>query len=71
MLLNKGWFAKFMVVFGYFMAFVYIGLGAMLFIPKVYPIIPGVLKITFSFFFIAYGCFRLVKMFTRKTDFNN
>ena len=68
MLFNKGWFAKFMVIFGYLMAFVYIGLGVMLFIPKVYPSVPDVLKITFAFFFIAYGCFRLAKQYTRKNE---
>lgn len=60
-----------MTVFGYIMAFVYIGLGGMLFLPKVYPGIPGVLKITFALFFIAYGFFRLVKMYTRKSDLND
>jgi len=71
MLFNKSWFANFMLIFGYFMAFVYIGLGAMLFIPKVFPTIHPVLKPTFAFFFIAYGFFRLVKLITRKKDNND
>ena len=68
MIFNKGWFANFMVIFGYLMAFVYIGLGVMLFFPRVYPSVPEVLKITFAFFFIAYGFFRLVKQITRKRE---
>lgn len=68
MLLNKAWFAKFMVFFGYLMALVYVGLGVMLFIPRVYPFIPGVLKFSFALFFIAYGFFRLVKLITKKTE---
>jgi hypothetical protein len=71
MLFDKNQFSKFMVGFGYLMALVYIGLGVMLFIPSVYPNIPTVLKFAFSFFFVAYGFFRLVKMWTRKKDFND
>jgi hypothetical protein len=71
MLFDKNTFSKFMVGFGYLMAFVYIGLGAMLFVPGLYPNIPPVLKFAFSFFFIAYGFFRLVKMWTKKKDFND
>jgi hypothetical protein len=67
---NKGWLSKFMVFFGYVMAIIYIGLGVLLFIPKVYPNIPGVLKFSFALFFIAYGFFRLVKMITKKTEPN-
>jgi hypothetical protein len=71
MLFDKKQFSKFMLGFGYLMALVYIALGAMLFIPSVYPNIPVVLKFAFSFFFIAYGFFRLVKMWTKKSDPNN
>lgn len=71
MLFDKNKFSKFMVGFGYLMAFVYIGLGVMLFLPSVYPNIPAVLKFAFSFFFVAYGFFRLVKMRTKKTDPND
>jgi predicted membrane protein len=71
MTFNKGWLSKFMVFFGYFMAAVYIGLGAMLFFPKVYPNIPGVLKFSFALFFIAYGFFRLVKLITKKAEPND
>jgi len=70
MLFNKVWFSKFMHVFGYLMAIVYIGLGGMLFIPKLYPDIPKVLKFSFSLFFIAYGFFRLVKLITKKSEPN-
>jgi hypothetical protein len=70
-MLNKGWFSKFMSYFGYLMAAVYIGLGAMLFLPSVYPNIPGVLKFSFALFFIAYGFFRLVKLITKKTEPND
>jgi len=63
---TKGWFSQFMLAFGYLMAIVYVGLGASLFLPRVFPNIPGNLKLTFALFFIAYGFFRLVKLVTRK-----
>lgn len=68
MIFNTGWFSKFMSYFGYLMAAIYIGLGAMLFIPRVYPNVPGVLKFSFALFFIAYGFFRLVKLITKKKE---
>lgn len=68
MIFNTGWFSRFMSYFGYLMAAVYIGLGAMLFIPRVYPNVPGVLKFSFALFFIAYGFFRLVKLITKKKE---
>lgn len=71
MVANKGWFSKFMNIFGYLMAAIYVGLGVVLFIPGAYPYIPGVLKFAFALFFIAYGFFRLVKLITRKTETND
>jgi hypothetical protein len=71
MMFSKGWLSKFMVFFGYLMAAIYIGLGVLLFIPKVYPYIPGVLKFSFALFFIAYGFYRLVKLITKKTEPND
>ncbi len=71
MLFNKAWFSKFMVFFGYLMAFVYIGLGGMLFMPELYPDVPNVLKFAFALFFISYGLFRLVKMITKKRELND
>lgn len=71
MLFNKVWFSKFMVIFGYLMAFIYIGLGGMLFIPKVYPDIPAALKFSFALFFIAYGVYRLVKLVTKRSQSND
>ena len=71
MIFNTGWFSRFMSYFGYLMAAVYIGLGAMLFIPRVYPNVPGVLKFSFALFFIAYGFFRLVKLITKKKEQND
>jgi hypothetical protein len=68
---NKIWLAKFMVVFGYFMVAVYIGLGVMLFIPRFYPYIPGNIKFAFAIFFIAYGLFRFVRMISKKTESDN
>ena len=68
---NKGWFSKFMVFFGYLMAAVYVGLGILLFIPRVYPDVPGVLKFSFALFFIAYGFYRLVKLRSKKTELND
>lgn len=71
MLFDKGWFTKFMSYFGFLMALVYIGLGVMLFLPDLYPNIPGVLKFSFALFFIAYGFFRLVKLITKKKEQND
>jgi len=71
MLRSKVWFAKFMIFFGYLMAFIYICLGALLFVPKLYPYVPGVLKFAFALFFIAYGLFRLAKLITQKSEPNN
>jgi uncharacterized membrane protein YjjB (DUF3815 family) len=68
MVVSKEWLAKFMGFFGYLMAAIYIGLGTVLFIPGIYPNIPGVLKFSFALFFIAYGLFRLVKLITKKTE---
>jgi len=71
MLFNKEWFSKFMGVFGYLMAVIYIGLGTILFVPGIYSNIPAVLKFSFALFFIAYGFFRLVKLITKKTEPND
>jgi hypothetical protein len=71
MMHSKGWLSRFMVVFGYLMALIYIGLGVALLLPKIYPYIPGVLKFSFALFFIAYGFFRLVKLITKKAEPND
>ncbi len=68
---SKNWFSKFMNYFSYLMAAIYIGLGAILFVPSFYPNIPGVLKFAFALFFIAYGFFRLVKLITKKSEPND
>jgi hypothetical protein len=68
MMFSREFLSKFMVFFGYLMALIYIGLGAMLFIPYIYPGIPRNLKFAFALFFIAYGFFRLVKMITKKSE---
>jgi hypothetical protein len=70
MLLNKAWFSKFMTFFGYLMAVIYIGLGALLFKAGILPNVPKNLKFAFALFFIAYGLYRLVKM-RSKIDDNN
>ncbi len=70
MLFNRGWFSSFMVFFGYMMAVIYIGIGCVLLITKLFPAIPWNLKFTFALFFIAYGSFRLVKMITKKPESN-
>ncbi len=70
MIFSKESFSKFMVFFGYLMAVIYIGLGALLFIPYIYPGIPRNLKFAFALFFIAYGFFRLVKIITKKSEPN-
>jgi len=68
MIFDKAWLAKFMHIFGYVMAVVYIGLGCYLFLPRAYASIPKNLKLAFSLFFIAYGFFRLVKMRNGKNE---
>ena len=68
MIFNKGWFAKFMVVFGYVMSVIYIGLGVSLFIPGVFNIESWEMKFAFAIFLIAYGFYRLVKQITKKTE---
>jgi hypothetical protein len=60
--------AKFMHFFGYFMALIYIGLGASLFLKQVFPSIPEKLKIAFALFFIAYGVFRFARLFTQNRE---
>jgi hypothetical protein len=59
-----------MILFGYLMAAVYVGLGCLLFLPEVYPAIPKNIKFAFSLFFISYGIFRLVKLLSRKKETN-
>jgi len=71
MLFDKGWFSKFMNAFGYLMALIYIGLGCLLFVPKVYPGLPRNLKFAFALFFIAYGLYRFVKLLTKKNEPND
>ncbi len=71
MLFDKGWFSKFMVVFGYLMALIYIGLGCLLFVPKIYPGLPRNLKFAFALFFVAYGLYRFVKLLTQKNEPND
>jgi len=68
MLADKAWFSKFMTVFGYVMAFVYIGLGAILFWDGVFPYVPKNFKFAFALFFIAYGFYRFVKMRSKADD---
>jgi hypothetical protein len=70
-MINKAWFSKFMIAFGYFMAVIYVGLGSFLLSPWAYPGMAKeyrYLKITFALFFIAYGLFRLVKMYSSKKE---
>ena len=71
MLLNKAWFSKFMTIFGYLMAVIYIGLGIMLFLKNILPNVPKHLKFAFALFFIAYGLFRLVKMRSKVDETND
>jgi hypothetical protein len=71
MLLNKAWFSKFMTIFGYLMAVIYIGLGIMLFLKSILPDVPKNLKFAFALFFIAYGLYRLVKMRSKIDETND
>ena len=71
MLLEKVWFSKFMAAFAYLMAVIYFGFGAMLFVPKLFHTVPAGMKVIFAFILIAYGCFRLIKLISRKTQPND
>jgi hypothetical protein len=71
MIINKGWFSKFMVTFGYLMSLIYIGLGVSLFIPNIFFIPSWELRFAFALFLIAYGFYRLVKQITKKTEPND
>ena len=71
MSLNKAWFSRFMTVFGYLMAIIYIGLGAMLLWANIFPNVPKNFKFAFALFFIAYGLYRLVKMRTKVNETND
>lgn len=68
---NKERLAKFMMIFGFVMVAVYIGLGVMLFIPRFYPYVPANLKFAFGIFFIAYGIYRLVRIIGKKNGTDN
>jgi len=67
---DRAWFAKFMLIFGYLMVVVYIGMGILLFLPQVFPWVPGNVKFAFAVFFIAYGLFRLVRIVSGKRKSN-
>jgi hypothetical protein len=71
MLLNKAWFSKFMTVFGYVMAVIYVGLGIALFWKGAFPYVPKNFKFAFALFFIAYGFYRLVKMRSKVNESND
>ena len=71
MLFNKGWLSKFMIYFGYLMAAIYVGLGLVILVTNKFPDLPAAMKFSFGLFLIAYGFYRLVKMFTKKTDTND
>jgi prolipoprotein diacylglyceryltransferase len=70
MLQNKSRFTKFMTVFGFFMAATYIVLGITLLLTNYFPDIPKNIKFVFAFFFIAYGLFRFVRIWTKANEPN-
>lgn len=70
MLQNKSKFTRFMTVFGFFMAATYVGLGIVLLLTGFFPNIPKNIKFVFAFFFIAYGLFRFVRIWTKSNESN-
>lgn len=68
---SRGWFAKFMIYFGYLMSVIYVCLGLVLLLTDVFPVKPPALKFSFSLFLIAYGFFRLAKLVAKKTEPND
>jgi hypothetical protein len=70
MLQDKSKFTKFMTVFGFFMAVIYIGLGITLLLSGYFAYIPKNIKFVFAFFFIAYGLFRFVRIWTKANEPN-
>lgn len=69
--MNKQFFAKFMIILGFVMVAVYIGLGAILLFFPVYKYIPHNMKIIFGFFFMAYGFFRLIRSIMKLKQYRN
>ena len=70
MLQNKSRFTKFMTVFGFFMAATYVGLGIILLFSDYFSYISENIKFVFAFFFIAYGLFRFVRIWTKVNEPN-
>ena len=70
MLQNKSKFTKFMTVFGFAMAIIYVGLGIALLLSSFFSYIPKNIKFVLAFFFIAYGLFRFVRIWTKAKETN-
>lgn len=51
-----------MIIFGFFMVVLYIGLGATLMFFPAFTYVPKEIRLIFGFFFLMYGAFRLVRL---------
>ena len=71
--MNSGgnWFEKFMIIFGFFMVALYVGLGATLMFFPAFSYIPKEIRVIFGFFFFVYGTFRLVRLLQKLKDLKN
>ena len=70
--MNSGgnWLGKFMIVFGFFMVALYVGLGATLMFFPAFSYIPKEIKTIFGFFFFVYGAFRFVRLMQKLKENN-
>jgi hypothetical protein len=63
--MSNTFFSKFMVVFGFIMVACYIGIALFLLLSPSFKYIDLNMRMVFSFFFIAYGLFRLVRLISK------
>ena len=63
--MKKMGFNNAMNIFGFFMAFIYIGVGVFILLAhnSNFDLILGAFKIPFCLFFIAYGIFRIIRSY--------
>jgi|GEM_PF-873444 uncharacterized membrane protein SirB2 len=71
MRLGDNWLEKFMMIFGFFMVALYIGLGVTFMFIPVFTYVPKEIRVIFGFFFLMYGTFRLVRLLQKVKENNN
>lgn len=65
------WLEKFMIIFGFLMVILYIGIGATLMFFPVFTYAPKEIRVIFGFFFAIYGVFRLVRLLQKVKEINS